>query len=213
MFGRRHNDEDSISISAPKRDACAFVTRTNLGHSGSIGIYTRRILFLMCWWGVAFVRRKNYGSRFQKRFARLAGPRHKPSQQKDKDGTLKCGRLHDHSWLRSGAEIATLPRRPPNQTTLPRAGRLSRLTFRKTSCVMPTKRSAAAIRRLRLDWANHKPRRFLLLACHRRRRQPVGFSVVCFLSRRWIKPAITPAAFVQSGESRLLNRLPPSTQV
>ena len=74
MFRQHHNDEDSISISAPKRDACAFVTRTNLGHSGSIGIYTRRILFLMCWWGVAFVRRKNYGSRFQKRFARLAGP-------------------------------------------------------------------------------------------------------------------------------------------
>ena len=41
------------------------------------------------------------------------------------------------------------------------------------------------------------------LACHRRRRQPVGFSLVCFLSRRWIKPAITPAAFVQSGESGL----------
>ena len=32
---------------------------------------------------------------------------HKLAQQKDKDGTLKCGRLHDHSWLRSGAEIAT----------------------------------------------------------------------------------------------------------
>ena len=107
------------------------------------------------------------------------------------------------TWLRSGAEIATLPRRPPNQTTLPRAGRLSHLTFPKTSCIMPTKRLTAAIRRLQLDWAHHKPRRRLLLASHRRRRQPVGFSLVCFLSRRWIKPAITPAAFVQSGESGL----------
>ena len=162
------------------------------------------------WGGVAFVRRKNYGfaSRFQHAFTRLieiawSAPHHKRSQQKDKDGTRKCGRLHDHSWLRSGAEIATFPRQPPNQTTLPRAGRLSRLTFPKTSCIMPTKRSTAAIRRLQLDWANHKPRRRLLLACHRRRRQPVGFSLVCFLSRRWIKPAITPAAFVQSGESGL----------
>ena len=111
-----------------------------------------------------------------------SAPHHKRSQQKDKDGTHKCGRLHDHSWLRSGAEIATLPRQPPNQITLPRAGRLSRLTFPKTSCAMPTKRSTAAIRQLQLDWANHKARRRLLLACHRRRRQPVGFSLVCFLS-------------------------------
>ena len=42
-----------------------------------------------------------------------------------------------------GRKIATLPRRPPNQTTLPRAGRLSRLTFRKTSCVLPTKLPSA----------------------------------------------------------------------
>ena len=42
-----------------------------------------------------------------------------------------------------------------------------------------------------------------------RKRQPVGFSLVCFLSHRWIKPAITLAAFVQSGKSGLLNRLPP----
>ena len=62
---------------------------------------------------------------------------------------------------------------------------------------------------IQVDWANHKPRRRILVACHRRRRQPVGFSLVCFLSRRWIKPAITPAAVVQSGESGLLNRLPP----
>ena len=162
------------------------------------------------WGGVAFIRRKNYGfeSRFQHAFTQLieiawSAPPTTNAQQKDKDGTRKCGRLHDHSWLRSGAEIATFPRRPPNQTTLPRAGRLSRITFLKTSCVMPTKRSTAAIRRLQLDWANHKPRRRLLLACHRRRRQPVGFSLVCFLSRRWIKPAITSAAFVQSGESGL----------
>ena len=88
----------------------------------------------MCWWEVAFVPRKNYGfaSRFEHAFTRLieiawSAPHHKRSQQKDKDGTRQCGRLHDHSWLRSGAEIATFPRRPPNQTTLPRAGRLSRL--------------------------------------------------------------------------------------
>ena len=106
------------------------------------------------WRGVAFFRRKNYGfeSRFQHAFTRLieiawSVPHHRRSQQKDKDGTRKCGRLHDHSWLRSGAEIATVPRRPPNHTTLPRAGRLSRLNFPKTSCVMRTKRSTAAVRR------------------------------------------------------------------
>ena len=52
----------------------------------------------------SFCWRNNYGfdSRFQHAFTRLieiawSAPHHKRSQQKDKDGTRKCGRLHDHS--------------------------------------------------------------------------------------------------------------------
>src|ERR1700674_4790325 len=75
----------------------------------------------------------------------LAGRGTNALSKNTKMETRKCGRRHDHSWLRSGAEIATFPRRLPNQTTLPRAGRLSRLTLPKSSCVMPIKRSAGSI--------------------------------------------------------------------